>query len=72
MSGKWIAGNNIRLLENGEDFFPRVFSCSANAWREVVLETFISFDDKVGLQLHEALVTAARPLPAPRHGLAAN
>ena len=60
MSGKWIAGNDIRLLENGEEFFPRVFSCIANARREVVLETFILFEDKVGLQLHEALIAAAR------------
>ncbi|MDB5947418.1 MAG: ybhO, partial [Ramlibacter sp.] len=60
MSGKWIAGNDIRLLENGEEFFPRVFSCIANAKREVVLETFILFEDKVGLQLHAALVAAAR------------
>lgn len=60
MSGKWIAGNDIRLLENGEEFFPRVFACIANAKREVVLETFILFEDKVGLQLHEALIAAAR------------
>jgi cardiolipin synthase len=60
MSGRWIEGNDIRLLENGEEFFPRVFACIANATQEVVLETFILFEDKVGLQLHEALVAAAR------------
>lgn len=60
MSGKWIEGNDIRLLENGEEFFPRVFTCIAEAKREVVLETFILFEDKVGLQLHEALMAAAR------------
>ena len=60
MSGKWIEGNDIRLLENGEAFFPRVFECIANAKREVMLETFILFEDKVGLQLHEALLAAAR------------
>ena len=60
MSGKWIEGNDIRLLENGEAFFPRVFESIANAKREVVLETFILFDDKVGLELHEVLVGAAR------------
>ncbi|MES2937428.1 MAG: cardiolipin synthase ClsB [Pseudomonadota bacterium] len=57
---RWIEGNDIRLLENGEEFFPRVFACIANARREVVLETFILFEDKVGLQLHEALIAAAR------------
>jgi cardiolipin synthase A/B len=60
MNSRWIEGNDIRLLENGEEFFPRVFACIANARQEVVLETFILFEDKVGLQLHEALVTAAR------------
>ena len=60
MNSRWIAGNDIRLLENGEAFFPRVFDCIANAQKEVVLETFILFEDKVGLQLHEALATAAR------------
>src|SRR3569832_342603 len=60
MKSRWIAGNDIRLLENGEEYFPRVIACVANAQREVVLETFILFEDKVGLQLHDALVTAAR------------
>ena len=59
MRGRWIQGNDIRLLENGEEFFPRVFACVANAKQEVVLETFILFEDKVGLQLHEALLAAA-------------
>jgi cardiolipin synthase len=60
MSGKWIEGNDIRLLENGEEFFPRVFASIGSAKREVVLETFILFEDKVGLELREALVGAAR------------
>ncbi len=60
MSSRWIPGNDIRLLENGEEFFPRVFACIANAKQEVVLETFILFEDKVGLQLHQALIAAAR------------
>ena len=60
MSNRWIEGNDIRLLENGEEFFPRVFACIAEAKQEVVLETFILFEDKVGLQLHTALIEAAR------------
>ena len=48
MSGKWIPGNDFRLLENGEEFYPRVFECIAGAKQEVVLETFILFEDKVG------------------------
>ncbi|MBT9476979.1 cardiolipin synthase ClsB [Polaromonas sp.] len=56
---RWISGNQFRLLENGEEFFPRVFACIAAAQFEVVLETFILFEDKVGLALHAALLTAA-------------
>ncbi len=59
MNQRWIEGNDIRLLENGEAFFPRVFDCVANAKQEVLLETFILFEDKVGLQLHAALIAAA-------------
>ena len=57
---RWIPGNDFTLLENGEEFFPRVFACIANAKREVIVETFILFEDKVGLQLQEALIAAAR------------
>ncbi len=57
---RWTSGNELELLENGEEFFPRVFDAIANARQEVVLETFILFEDKVGLALHEALLTAAR------------
>lgn len=56
----WVAGNDVKLLENGEGFFPRVFEAIAAARHEVILETFILFEDKVGLQLADALVTAAR------------
>ncbi len=56
---RWVSGNRFRLLENGEEFFPRVFECIAAAQREVVLETFILFEDKVGMGLHAALLQAA-------------
>ncbi|MDW5441266.1 cardiolipin synthase ClsB [Polaromonas sp. SM01] len=56
----WIGGNHFTLLENGEAFFPRVFASIAAAQREVLLETFILFEDKVGTALQAALLTAAR------------
>ena len=56
---KWITGNQFDLLENGEAFFPRVFECIAAAKHEVVVETFILFEDKVGMQLQRALLQAA-------------
>jgi len=59
-SSRWVEGNDFELLENGEEFFPRVFESIRAAQREVWLETFILFEDKIGLQLHEALLEAAR------------
>ncbi|WP_157263382.1 cardiolipin synthase ClsB [Azohydromonas aeria] len=60
MKLKWNAGNRIELLENGEEYFPRVFAAIAAARREVVIETFILFDDPVGQQLHAVLLEVAR------------
>lgn len=60
MKQQWIGGNKFDLLENGEAFFPRVFETIASAQKEVVLETFILFDDKVGRELHAVLSAAAR------------
>jgi cardiolipin synthase len=57
---RWTPGNRARLLENGEEFFPAVFEAIRAAQREVILETFILFEDKVGLALHAELVAAAR------------
>ena len=57
---RWTGGNHFELLENGEAFFPAVFDAIAAAKTEVLLETFILFEDKVGLALHAALLAAAR------------
>ena len=59
-SSRWVPGNHFELLENGEEFFPRVFSAIAQARREVMLETFILFEDKIGKELHAALLDAAQ------------
>ena len=56
----WVGGNSVRLLENGEEFFPAVFSAIESARREVLIETFILFEDKVGLALHAVLIAAAQ------------
>jgi cardiolipin synthase len=60
MSARWVPGNKFTLLENGEGFFPRVFECIAAAQSEVLLETFILFEDKVGKGLQQALLAAAQ------------
>ncbi|MCY1260605.1 putative cardiolipin synthase YbhO [compost metagenome] len=56
----WRDGNHVELLINGEEFFPRVFSAIAAARHEVLLETFILYDDKVGRALQRVLVEAAQ------------
>ncbi|VVP83780.1 Cardiolipin synthase B [Pseudomonas fluorescens] len=59
MSSPWVDGNSVKLLINGEDFYPRVFEAIGQAREEILLETFIIFDDKVGQQLQQALIAAA-------------
>ncbi len=56
----WTTGNRIELLENGEEYFPAVFAAIESAREEVLIETFILFEDKVGLALREVLIAAAR------------
>jgi cardiolipin synthase len=60
VSARWRSGNRVRLLENGEEYFPAVFEAIRNARREVIVETFIVFEDKVGLELKAVLIEAAR------------
>ncbi|CAM4108358.1 cardiolipin synthase ClsB [Bordetella tumulicola] len=60
MTSTWRQGNTVRLLENGEEFFPRVFDAIRAAHTEILLETFILFDDKVGQELRQVLIDAAR------------
>lgn len=59
MKGGWVDGNHAELIENGEEFFPRVFEAIGRARVQVLIETFILFEDKVGKALHRALVEAA-------------
>lgn len=59
MNEVWRDGNNVELLVNGEEFFPSVFRAIESARREVLLETFILRDDKVGRGLRQTLIDAA-------------
>ncbi len=56
---QWRAGNKLRLLENGDEFYPRVFQSIKAAKREVLIETFIFFEDEVGNALRDLLVETA-------------
>ncbi|MDD2047609.1 cardiolipin synthase ClsB [Pseudomonas putida] len=60
MNGQWRADNQVQLLINGEDYFPSVFAAIEQAREEILLETFIIFEDKVGRQLQQLLIDAAQ------------
>lgn len=60
MNMEWRDGNHIRLLENGEEFFPRVYGAIRRAQHSLLLETFILFEDIVGKELHSVLLEAAQ------------
>ena len=57
---RWQGNNRVELLENGEAYFPRVFEAMRQAKSEILLETFIVFEDKVGAELQAVLIDAAR------------
>ena len=57
---RWISGNHVQLLENGEAFYPAVFEAIDAARSEIILETFILFEDEVGHDLHKVLLAAAK------------
>jgi cardiolipin synthase A/B len=59
MNIEWTAGNRVQLLENGDAYFPAVFAAIDAAEGEVLIETFILFEDRVGRGLQERLINAA-------------
>ncbi|MBI5721165.1 MAG: cardiolipin synthase ClsB [Burkholderiales bacterium] len=60
MKSRWKGGNRALLLENGEAYYPAVFSAIGAARHEVIVETFIVYEDKVGRELQRVLIDAAR------------
>ncbi|WP_459618582.1 cardiolipin synthase ClsB [Bordetella sp. 2513F-2] len=60
MISNWRTGLSFTLLENGEAYFPRVLEVIGQARSEILVETFILFEDEIGFALREALMAAAR------------
>jgi cardiolipin synthase len=58
-NGTWQEGNGVELLINGEEFFSSVFDSIRRAQQEVLIETFIIFEDRVGEGLQQAVIEAA-------------
>ncbi len=55
---EWVSGNRVQLLENGDAYFPAVFGAIDVAEREVAIETFILFEDRVGRDFQQHLINA--------------
>ncbi len=53
------AGNRLRLLENGAQYFPALIAALEAAEREIHLESYLYEADEVGLAVAEALIRAA-------------
>ena len=56
----WTEGNDIRLLQNGTDFFPALCEAIDAARVSVHLETYIFMLDRTGRRVLEKLIAAAQ------------
>ncbi|EHK66842.1 cardiolipin synthase ClsB [Achromobacter arsenitoxydans] len=57
---EWAPGNDIRLLQNGADFFPALCAAIDAATVSVHLETYIFMVDRTGSRVLDCLASAAR------------
>lgn len=55
----YVAGNRLRLLKNGEQFFPALTAAIDAAREEVFLETYIYEEDETGSMVADALARCA-------------
>ena len=55
----FVPGNQVRLLENGSDYFPALVDAIDQARREIHLETYLFADDDTGRRVVAALGRAA-------------
>ena len=59
-SARWIGGNQVRLLQGGDELFPAMRAAINAARQSVWLATYIFHDDSAARALADALVEAAR------------
>ena len=55
-----VAGNEVRLLNNGDEIFPAMLGAIADAKRSVNMETYIFNDDETSRRFADALIAAVR------------
>jgi cardiolipin synthase len=56
---RFIPGNQINLLHNGDDYFPAIEAAIDRAAHEIYLETYIYENDTTGRRIADALKRAA-------------
>src|SRR5260221_12352911 len=56
---RYVGGNRLTLLRNGEQYFPALLRALDAAEHEVFLETYIFADDYTGKSVAAALARAA-------------
>jgi len=56
---RFVPGNRLQLLRNGEEYFPALVAAIDAAAAEVFLETYIFADDETGSLVADALARAA-------------
>ncbi len=54
------AGNSIKILLNGEEKFPELLQCMAEAKRHIHMEYYIYEQDEIGTQVIELLIKKAK------------
>jgi cardiolipin synthase A/B len=59
MALRFVGGNTLTLLRNGEQYFPALVEALDGARREVFFETYIFADDETGSLVCDALARAA-------------
>jgi len=55
-----IEGNRVRLLNNGDEFYPAMLSAIRGASQSVTIEAYIYWDGQVGMEFANALADRAR------------
>jgi cardiolipin synthase A/B len=56
----FLHGNDVRLLNNGAEFYPAMLEAIQSAERSLTIEAYIYWDGEIGLQFAEALAERAR------------
>ncbi|MEK9939932.1 MAG: cardiolipin synthase ClsB, partial [Methylotenera sp.] len=57
---RFVAGNQIKLLRNGTEYFPALEKAIRQARYEIYLQSYIYEHDETGIRIGQALMQAAQ------------